>query len=157
LCFWHSSQCPRGPNIVETTLAANAEGDYAGTFDTLIAALQAEGRLINQLSRRGQYTVFAPTDDAFASLLTELNLTAEELLGNPELLQDVLSYHVTRGRRDAEAVTSLTRLRMLNWDRVHVDGTTLTDENGREANIIVTDIKTSNGIIHVIDRVILPQ
>ena len=144
----------RGPTIVDTALAVNQE---SGEFSILIAALQAEGKLINQLSRNGQYTVFAPTDAAFIALFEETGLTPEAVLSDSGLLTKVLNYHVVRGNRDALSVTTSTQLRTLSKDFIKVNGAVLTDENGRDANIVATDVFTSNGVIHVIDRVILPQ
>jgi len=144
----------RGQTIVDTALAVNEE---TGEFSILIAALQSEGKLINQLSRNGQYTVFAPTDAAFLALFEETGLTPEVVLSDSGLLTKVLNYHVVRGNRDAEDVTTSTQLRTLSKDFVKVDGAVLTDENGREANIIGTDVFARNGVIHVIDRVVLPQ
>jgi transforming growth factor-beta-induced protein len=144
----------RGPTIVDTALQANED---TGEFSILIAALQAEGKLLSQLSKNGKYTVFAPTDEAFMSLFEETGLTPDAVLADKELLSKVLGYHVVRGDRDAAAVTSSTQLRSISGDWIQVSGAVLTDENGREANIIATDIYASNGVIHVIDRVILPR
>ncbi len=144
----------RGSSIVDTALAVNEE---TGEFSILIAALQAEGKLVNQLSRNGQYTVFAPTDAAFLALFEETGLTPEAVLSDSGLLTKVLNYHVVRGKRDALSVTSSTQMRALSGDWIKVNGPVLTDENGRDANIVATDVFARNGVIHVIDRVILPQ
>lgn len=97
---------PPGPSIVELAIAANGPGGaYEGVFDTLIAALlAADESVLNTLSGPGQFTVFAPTDDAFEKLLAELGLTAADLLADKELVTDVLLYHVARGRRDSGSV-----------------------------------------------------
>ena len=100
--------------------------------------------------------MFAPTDDAFANLgLTPENVCAA--LPAP-VLADVLTYHVTNGRRDAASVLDASSMRMLNRDRVTVNAADvqLIDGLGRPANIIVTDVPASNGIIHAIDSVLLP-
>jgi transforming growth factor-beta-induced protein len=100
--------------------------------------------------------VFAPTDAAFISLLNELGVTPTQLLSNKALVTEVLLYHVARGNRDSEDVLASSRIRTLQRGFLFQDGGVLTDANGRTANIIATDIKASNGVIHVIDRVVLP-
>lgn len=149
-----SAQAKKGNTIVDVALAANAE---TGEFSILIAALQAANPdVIEKLSGKGKFTVFAPTDAAFVSLLDELGLTAEQLLSNKALVTRVLLYHVARGNRDSEEVLESKRIRTLRGV-LFQDGGVLTDANGRTANIIATDIKASNGVIHVIDRVVLPN
>jgi transforming growth factor-beta-induced protein len=142
-------------NIVEVVLAANAEN---GEFSILIAALQAaDPSVIERLmSKKLRSTVFAPTDAAFGSLLEELGLTAEELLSDQALVTDVLKYHIARGKRDSEKVINSRRIPTLLSQYLYQDQGVLTDANGRTANIVTVDIKASNGIIHVIDRVVLP-
>jgi uncharacterized surface protein with fasciclin (FAS1) repeats len=143
-----------GNSIVDVALAANAQ---TGEFSILIAALQAaDPAVINTLSGKGQFTVFAPTDAAFISLLNELGLTADELLSNKALVTQVLLYHVARGNRDSAEVLASSRIRTLNRGFLLQSGGVLTDANGRTSNIIATDIKAGNGVIHVIDRVVLP-
>lgn len=143
-----------GNTIVDVALAANAE---TGEFSILIAALQAaDPAVIKTLSGKGQFTVFAPTDAAFVALLGELNLTAEQLLGNQALVTQVLLYHVARGNRDSGQVLASDRIRTLNGGFLFQSGGVLTDANGRISNITAVDIKASNGVIHVIDRVVLP-
>jgi transforming growth factor-beta-induced protein len=132
-------------NIVETAVAA-------GNFKTLAAALEAAG-LVNTL-KGGKWTVFAPTDEAFAKLPAG---TVEELLKpeNKNTLRDVLLYHVTRGALDAATVTKHSGITMANGVRTAIsaaDGKAMIND----ATITATDIKASNGIIHVIDTVILP-
>jgi uncharacterized surface protein with fasciclin (FAS1) repeats len=134
--------------IVDVALAVNAQ---TGEFSTLIAAvLRAD--LAGALAADGQRTVFAPTDAAFA----KLGLDADNIDGVPlDALTDILLYHVTGGRRDAASVTDKTRIRMLNggFTRISVqgDGAYIND-----AKIVAVDIAASNGIIHVIDAVLLP-
>jgi uncharacterized surface protein with fasciclin (FAS1) repeats len=145
---------PQQTTLLDVALAANAE---TGEFSILIAAvLAADPAIAQTLDARGQRTVFAPTDAAFAALLEELNVSAEDLLGNQDLLTQVLLYHVVPGRRDAESVIGTDRLRTLQGGFILQDGGVLTDTEGREVNIIVVDILADNGIIHVIDRVLLP-
>jgi len=133
--------------LVDLAIAVNEPGGaFAGEFDVLIAALVANPDLLATLDgRRGQYTVFAPTDDAFGGVdLSGLSTAA---------LTNILLYHVTRGRRYASSVVRAPRLQMLNGGTVTVDGTELNDG---QANIVTTDIEASNGVIHVIDGVLLP-
>lgn len=146
---------PRTSNtIVDVALAANAQ---TGEFSILIAALQAaDPAVLKTLSGKGQFTVFAPTDAAFVALLGELGLTAEQLLGNRDLVTQVLLYHVAPGNRNSNAVIGSSRIRTLNGGFLFQSGGVLTDANGRASNIIAVDIKASNGVIHVIDRVVLP-
>jgi transforming growth factor-beta-induced protein len=142
-------------SIVDVALATNAE---TGEFSILIAALQAaHPSIINRLSMTGEYTVFAPTDAAFTDLLGELGVTAEELLSNRPLVSKVLRYHILRGELDSSEVLGEQRLRTLQGGWLRQDGGVLTDANGRTANIIQTDIQASNGILHVIDNVVLPR
>ena len=145
---------PKTNTIVDVALAANAE---SGEFSILIAALQAaDPAVLQTLGGKGQFTVFAPTDAAFVALLNELHLTAEQLLSNQALVTQVLLYHVARGNRDSAEVLASSRIRTLNGGFLYQSGGVLTDANGRVANIVAVDIKASNGVIHVIDRVVLP-
>lgn len=144
----------KGNTLVDVALAANAQ---TGEFSILIAALQAADPIVlKTLSGKGQFTVFAPTDAAFASLLDELGLTADQLLSDKALVTKVLLYHVARGNRDSAEVLASSRIRTLQRGFLYQDGGVLTDANGRTANIIAVDIKAQNGVIHVIDRVVLP-
>ena len=133
-------------NIVETAVSA-------GSFNTLAAALDAAG-LVGTLQGDGPFTVFAPTDAAFAKLPEG---TLEMLLKpkNRELLTSILTYHVVPGRLDASAVTSRTNAVTVNGQRVDISL-----ESGvsiDSANVVKTDIACSNGVIHVIDTVIMPS
>ena len=149
-----SSKAAKTPSIVDVALDVNAQ---SGEFSVLIAALQAaDPAVLQTLSSKGQYTVFAPTDAAFVALLGELGMTAEELLSDQALVTAVLLYHVATGRSYAEDVISSDQIRMLNGGRVAQDGGVLTDANDRMSNIIAVDVEASNGVIHVIDRVLLP-
>jgi transforming growth factor-beta-induced protein len=133
-------------NIVETAVAA-------GSFKTLATALQAAG-LVDALQGEGPFTVFAPTDDAFAKVPAE---TLEALLKpeNKDKLVAVLTYHVVSGKVPASKVVDLTGAKTLNGQQVDIvvsNGTVKVDD----ATVVKTDIECSNGIIHVIDSVILP-
>ena len=133
-------------DIVDTAVAA-------GQFKTLAAALQAAD-LVDALKGKGPFTVFAPTDEAFAKLPKG---TVDGLL-KPEAkgaLTGILTYHVVSGAVDAAKVVKLSNATTLNGQRVDIavkDGAVMVDN----AKVVVTDIKCSNGIIHVIDAVILP-
>jgi len=141
-------------NIVQTALAAPQ-------FSTLVAAVQAAG-LANALSGPGPLTVFAPTNDAFAALLTELGITQEALLANVPLLTQVLTYHVLPNRQLSGAVAAAAGntqgFATLQGARVTVAAAPLrlVDARGRSAGITAVDTFASNGVIHTIDRVILP-
>jgi transforming growth factor-beta-induced protein len=142
-------------SIVDTALQVNAE---TGEFSILIAALQAANPdIINRLSQSGAYTVFAPTDTAFLDLLDELGMTAEELLSNKALVSRVLRYHIVRDELDSTEVLASESIRTWQGGWLWQTGGVLTDANGRTSNIIDVDIQTSNGIIHVIDTVLLPK
>jgi uncharacterized surface protein with fasciclin (FAS1) repeats len=145
---------PKGDSIVDVALAINAQ---TGEFSILIAPLQAaDPAVLKTLSGNGQFTVFAPTDAAFVSLLNELGVSAGDLLSNQELVTQVLLYHVARGERDSADILGSSRIRTLQRGFLFQSGGVLTDANGRTANIIATDIPAANGVIHVIDRVVLP-
>jgi uncharacterized surface protein with fasciclin (FAS1) repeats len=139
------------------SIAAIAAGNE--DFSTLVTALEAAG-LVETLSGDGEYTVFAPTNAAFEALPAG---TLDTLLADPEgQLTDVLTYHVYEGTAMAEDVTQLDGqdLTMLNGGTVTVGvtdaGVTLTDAQGNAVNVVETDIVASNGVIHVIDAVLLP-
>ena len=135
------------PDIVDTAVGA-------GSFNTLAAALEAAD-LIGALKGEGPFTVFAPTDEAFAKLPAG---TVEELLKpeNKDMLVDILTYHVVAGKVTSADVISLSSTTMLNGDTVSINV-----QNGgvmiNDANVIAVDIMASNGVIHVIDTVILPS
>ncbi len=134
------------PNIVETAVSVNKS---TGEFSTLIAALTCTN-LVNKLSNEDRsFTVFAPTDAAFA----KLNLSADNVCASfsKHDLKNILKYHVSRGAKDAAEVLSRDHLTMLNWEDAEIVGATIAGQN-----IIQTDIMTSNGIIHIIDGVMIP-
>jgi len=132
-------------NIVETAIAA-------GKFNTLVTAVKAAD-LVETLSGPGPFTVFAPTDDAFAKLPKG---TVESLLQNKDQLTAVLTYHVVAGKVMASDVVNLKSAATVNGQKVtiKVNGGTVMVDN---AKVVKTDIECSNGVIHVIDTVILPE
>ena len=124
-----------------------------GGFTTLVAALDAAGLVPTFADcAEGPFTVFAPTDEAFAAALAALDLTAEELLGNTELLTTVLQYHVVPGLVGSAEVIESTSLETLQGESIAVNTTEL---NG-SVNITGTDNWACNGVVHVIDGVLLP-
>ncbi len=128
----------------------------AGDFTTLVAAVQAAG-LVETLSGEGPFTVFAPTDEAFAAALEALGLTAEELLADTALLTSVLTYHVVEGKVLAADVVTMGGQEVATVNgatiMISVDGSSVMVN---DANVVATDVMASNGVIHVIDKVILP-
>ncbi len=139
-----SAQAPATKDIVETAVAA-------GSFKTLATALQAAG-LVETLKGKGPFTVFAPTDEAFAKLPAG---TLDALLKDKAKLTAILTYHVVAGKVEAKDVVKLSKAKTVNGAEasVHVMGGKVMIDN---ANVLKTDIQTSNGVIHVIDSVILP-
>jgi uncharacterized surface protein with fasciclin (FAS1) repeats len=132
----------------EKTIVDIAVG--AGSFDTLVAALEAAD-LVDTLSAEGPFTVFAPTDAAFAALPEG---ALEGLLANPDQLANVLTLHVVAGNAKAADVVGLDSVATLQGTALTVDTTDGVAIGG--ANVIQADVTASNGVIHVIDRVILP-
>jgi uncharacterized surface protein with fasciclin (FAS1) repeats len=134
-------------DIVETAAAA-------GSFKTLVAAVQATG-LADTLKGAGPFTVFAPTDEAFA----KLPAGAVETLLRPEnkaKLQSILTYHVVPGRVMAADVVKIDTAKTVNSRSLAINtrnGAVMVDN----ARVVKTDIPASNGVIHVIDAVILPE
>lgn len=141
---------PADKDIVETALSLAPE------FSILVEAVQAAG-LVSTLQGTGPFTVFAPTDAAFASALTELGVDKDTLFSNTELLTQILTYHVL-GQRVLKADVPLnTAITTVEGTSFQVNSSlAIVDAVGRTANILNTDVLTSNGVIHVIDKVILP-
>jgi uncharacterized surface protein with fasciclin (FAS1) repeats len=126
-------------------------------FSVLVDAISAAG-LADALSGPGPFTVFAPTDDAFAALLAELVVTRDELFADTALLKQVLLYHVVDGRVLKADVPLNTPIATLQTQTFSVHATlAITDQRARKARIVATDVFASNGVIHVIDKVILPS
>ncbi len=134
-------------DIVDTAVAA-------GSFNTLAKALTAAG-LVETLKGKGPFTVFAPTDEAFAKLPAG---TLDDLLKpeNKEKLKGILTYHVVSGQVTAKDVIKLKTAKTVNGQELKItvmDGTVMVDN----AKVTKTDIMCSNGVIHVIDTVLLPK
>ena len=129
-----------------------ATAKAAGTFKTLLTAATAAG-LVETLQGPGPFTVFAPTDEAFAALPAG---TLDKLLADPEALKKVLLYHVVSGEVTADQVVGMTSADSVEGDPIAIavkDGKVYLND---AAQVVATDIKASNGVIHVIDQVILP-
>ena len=140
---------PADKTIVETAIATPE-------FSILVDAVVAAG-LVDTLSGPGPFTVFAPTDAAFAALLAELGVTKDELLADTALLTKVLTYHVVPGRVLKADVPVGVAITTVQGETFTVNGSlVITDQQDRTANITATDVLASNGVIHVIDTVILP-
>lgn len=125
-------------------------------FSILVEAVVAAG-LVSTLKGTGPFTVFAPTNAAFAALLAELGVTKEALLANTALLTKVLTYHVVSGRVLKADVPVGMAIPTVQGESFTVNAALkIIDRRGREAGIVGTDVFASNGVIHVIDKVILP-
>ena len=123
----------------------------------LTAALKAAG-LDTMMMDAGTYTVFAPTDDAFAPVLEKLGVTKEELLANTDLLKKVLPYHVVGSVVKAADIPFGTDVATVNGATINIsDAKVITDATGGTANITGTDIMATNGVIHTIDAVLMPE
>lgn len=131
-------------DIVDTAIGA-------GSFNTLVKAVQAAG-LVDTLKGAGPFTVFAPTDEAFAKLPDG---TLESLLADPKKLASILTYHVVAGKVTAADVVKLSTAKTVNGQSVSID--TKSGVKIGTANVVKTDIMTSNGVIHVIDTVLIPN
>jgi uncharacterized surface protein with fasciclin (FAS1) repeats len=140
---------PADKNIVQT---AQALPDFSILVEAVVAA-----DLATNLSGPGPFTVFAPTNDAFAALLAELGLTKEQLLANKPLLTSVLTYHVLGARVLKADILPGTQPATVQGETFSISASlVVTDKRSRTAKITATDFFASNGVIHVIDRVILP-
>jgi len=138
----------KAADIVDTAVSA-------GQFNTLVAAVKAAG-LVDTLKGEGPFTVFAPTDEAFAKLPAG---TVEDLLKpeNKDKLVAILTYHVVPGKvMSSDIAGKMTEATTVEGDALTIDamkdGVTVDD-----AKVIQADIETSNGVIHVIDTVVMPQ
>ncbi|MBU0748009.1 MAG: fasciclin domain-containing protein [Gammaproteobacteria bacterium] len=141
---------PADKDIVATAMALP-------DFSILVEAVVAAG-LVSTLQGAGPFTVFAPTNAAFAALLTELGVTKEALLANTALLTSVLTYHVVPARVLKAEVPVNTAISTVQGQTFSVSSSlVITDQNQRTSNIVAADVFTSNGVIHVVDKVILPK
>jgi uncharacterized surface protein with fasciclin (FAS1) repeats len=139
-------------NIVEL---AQATPDLSILVEAVVAA-----GLAATLSGAGPFTVFAPTNAAFASLLGELGVTKEALLADKTLLTAVLTYHVLGSKVESTQIPLGAAIKTVQGANLTINtagsGLAITDARGRKANIVTANIQASNGVVHVIDKVILP-
>jgi uncharacterized surface protein with fasciclin (FAS1) repeats len=136
-------------DIVDTAVAA-------GSFNTLVTAVKAAG-LVDTLKSKGPFTVFAPTDDAFAKLPKG---TVEGLLKDIPKLKSVLTYHVVSGKVMAADVVKLKTAKTVQGQDLKIDAAKWHLHKNvkiNDANVVKADIATDNGVIHVIDKVLLPK
>lgn len=151
----HCGSCGTGGMHSHSAEAANADiigvASTAGSFNTLVAAVKAAD-LVETLQASGPYTVFAPTDEAFAKLPDG---AVDKLLANPDQLRQVLLYHVVPGKVTASEVVSLSNATTAQGSdvKISVKGGQVMVNN---AKVTQTDVMASNGVIHAIDTVILP-
>ena len=136
----HSHTRSAKKDIVDTAVAA-------GQFKTLVAAVQAAG-LVDTLKGDGPFTVFAPTDEAFAKLPEG---TVEALLKDKKKLAAILTYHVVSGKVMSTDLVTAASVKSLQGDSIDIG------LKVDQATVVKADIQTTNGVIHVIDTVILPQ
>jgi len=134
-----------GKNIVQTAVAA-------GNFDMLVSLIEQAG-LADTLAHGGPFTVFAPTDAAFAKLPTA---TLDALAADPALLKKVLLYHVVAGKVYAAQAAKLTSATTVEGEDVQISVTSSGGLEVNDSNVIVADVKAKNGVIHAIDSVLLP-
>ncbi len=149
-------------HVIDTVLLPTDAGTIVGVaagapeLSILVEAVTAAG-LIDTLNGLGPFTVFAPTNDAFASLLAELHVTKEALLADKALLTQVLAYHVVPGKVMAADVPIDTPIKTVQGSSFTVNAhLNIVDGRHRLAAITATDIAASNGVVHLIDKVILP-
>lgn len=135
----------------EEDIVAIAQGNP--DFSILVSALQ-EADLVETLQGDGPFTVFAPTNDAFEQLLMDLDITADELLAQPDL-KNVLTYHVVSGDVMAADLTDGMEAETVNGEELMFDLSG--DPMVNDAMITTTDLEATNGVVHVIDKVLVPS
>jgi uncharacterized surface protein with fasciclin (FAS1) repeats len=143
ICQFFTNIIKTMPDIVDTAMSA-------GIFSTLVAAVTAAG-LADTLKSPGPFTVFAPSDDAFSKLPSG---TVEGLLQDILTLRKILEYHVVSGKVTAADVVKLTKATTAEGSDVKIDASNGVKVN--DATVVQPDIETDNGVIHVIDTVLLP-
>jgi uncharacterized surface protein with fasciclin (FAS1) repeats len=131
-------------DIVDTAIAA-------GNFKTLVTAVQAAG-LVDTLKSPGPFTVFAPTDDAFAKLPKG---SVENLLKDKPKLKSILTYHVVSGKVMATDAAKLKSAKTVEGEDIKINAS-MNNVKINDANVIKADIMADNGVIHVIDKVLVP-
>ncbi len=146
-----AGNCASGAKAMQASNTIVDTAVSAGSFTTLVAAVKAAG-LVETLMSEGPFTVFAPTDDAFAKLPAG---TVEALLADPDQLRQILLYHVVPGKVSSTEVVKLTSATTAQGSDVKIS-VSKGAVKVNDATVTATDIQTSNGLIHVIDTVILP-
>ena len=140
----------------EDTIATNATN--TPELSTLVTALDEAGLVDTFADESATFTVFAPTNDAFAAAATELGITAEELLALPNL-GEILQYHVVAAEAFSTDLSDGQELETLTGGMLTVDisgsDVFVVDEQGRRAQVTTADVDSSNGVVHIIDRVVL--
>jgi uncharacterized surface protein with fasciclin (FAS1) repeats len=156
-------------SILAAAAACGSDNDDSSQDRNVVQQAQADSRfsilaeavvaadLVPTLSGAGPFTVFAPTNEAFAALLAELGVSQAQLLANKALLTQVLTYHVVAGSVLKADVPVGVPIATVQGGTFTVDSSlVITDERGRTSRIVETDIVVNNGVIHAIDRVLLP-
>ncbi|NIR28395.1 MAG: fasciclin domain-containing protein [Gammaproteobacteria bacterium] len=133
-----------GKDIVDTAVAA-------GSFNTLVTAVK-EADLVETLKGEGPFTVFAPTDDAFAKIPQD---QLDALLADKDALRKVLTYHVVPGKVTAADVVKMRSVKTVEGQSISIKAGS--DVMVDDARVVKTDVMASNGVIHVIDTVIMPK
>lgn len=152
-----SQQAAASQPVAEMNVVQIAQSD--ANFSLLVEAVQAADIAGALSDPNASFTVFAPTNDAFAQALQETGLTKEQLFADKALLTKILGYHVISGEAPIYASdVAPGDIVMLSQDTLTVtpEGN-LMDENGRTINLVQTDVPATNGVIHVIDNVLLPK
>jgi uncharacterized surface protein with fasciclin (FAS1) repeats len=153
-----ASTAAASPSIAPSAAAAAMAKDIvetateAGSFTTLLTAVKAAG-LVETLQGKGPFTVFAPTDAAFAALPAG---TLDGLLKDPAALKKILLYHVVSGSVTADKVVGLTSATSVEGSPIAISVKDGTVDLNDSAKVVTPDVMASNGVIHVIDKVILP-
>ncbi len=143
--------------LASPVLAAGSAGDIvdtavaAGKFKTLVTAVQAAG-LVDTLKGDGPFTVFAPNDEAFAKLPAG---TLDSLLADTDSLAKILTFHVVAGKKTAADVVAAQSLATVQGSELDIDTSDGVKVGG--AKVLATDVMANNGVIHIIDTVLIPQ
>lgn len=142
------------PNLANVATFVNTDTEFAGLFDTLLTLAVGDPEVLDVLTGNRQFTVLAPTDDAFDALFA---VAAQNCIGlDAGAVNAVLKYHVIPGRWNDKRLTKQDDIRTALGAFFAQSGGVITDNAGQTANIIATNIPASNGFIHAIDTVILP-
>jgi transforming growth factor-beta-induced protein len=127
-----------------------------GRLNTFVAALQASG-LDDELRTAGPFTVFAPTDEAFEAALAQMGITQEALMSDPEQLRAILSNHIVPGMTDAASLAGMTTVTTLDGATIPVTAVNGSVMLNNTSTVVGSDIAATNGVIHVIDQVLMPS